>query len=288
MEKTIEIPEGYEARIEGNKVILEQKESEDEKVRKEIISFIKEFEKDHYRCIDFSHWIAYLERQKEQKPVEIDEYEIIKKHITEDALSGEVNKRLKECGWYIADERPAEWSLEQLKMFDDILVAIELDNGLSAGRQKELIQLLNTCRINASAKTRWSQKDNEKIERLRSIVNNYAYLKGVLDVNGDYCEGDYAELDDFLKSLRPQPKAELTLLDENIINAAVAFVKQNDHFNCWGGIDKHMVIIALRSLKPHWKPSEEQMEALDDAIGILGYMRAANTLRELYIDLKKL
>ena len=29
MEKTIEIPEGYKARIEGNKVILEPKESED-------------------------------------------------------------------------------------------------------------------------------------------------------------------------------------------------------------------------------------------------------------------
>ena len=55
----------------------------------------------------------------------------------------------------------------------------------------------------------------------------------------------------WLKSLRPQPKAELTLLDENIIEAAVAFVEQNDHFNCWRGIDKHTVIKALRSLKPY-------------------------------------
>ena len=48
------------------------------------------------------------EKQKEQKSVEIDEYKIIKKHITEDSLSSEVNKRLKECGWYVTDAESAE------------------------------------------------------------------------------------------------------------------------------------------------------------------------------------
>lgn len=38
-----------------------------------------------------------------RKSAEIDEYEIIKKHITHDSLSGEVNKRLKECGWYVTE-----------------------------------------------------------------------------------------------------------------------------------------------------------------------------------------
>lgn len=45
--------------------------------------------------------------KNEQKPAEVDEYEIIKKHITDDVLSSEVNKRLKECGWYVTDEKPA-------------------------------------------------------------------------------------------------------------------------------------------------------------------------------------
>lgn len=58
----------------------------------------------------------------------------------------------------------------------------------------------------------------------------------------------------------PQPKAKLTRLDENIIKAAVAFVEQNDHFNCWGGIDKHTVIKALRSLKSHQKSAEWSKE----------------------------
>ena len=41
----------------------ELKESEDERIRKQIISFLKEFEYDHYRCLDFSSWIAWLEKQ---------------------------------------------------------------------------------------------------------------------------------------------------------------------------------------------------------------------------------
>jgi len=45
----------------------ELKENEDEKIRKQILSFLKEFECDHYRNLDFSSWIAWLEKQGEQK-----------------------------------------------------------------------------------------------------------------------------------------------------------------------------------------------------------------------------
>lgn len=37
-----EIPEGYEARIDGNKVIIEKKESEDERLRKELIQRLEQ------------------------------------------------------------------------------------------------------------------------------------------------------------------------------------------------------------------------------------------------------
>lgn len=49
-------------------IFPELKENEDEKIRKQIISFLKEFEGDHYRNLDFSSWIAWLEKQGEQKP----------------------------------------------------------------------------------------------------------------------------------------------------------------------------------------------------------------------------
>ena len=53
-------------------------------------------------------------------------------------------------------------------------------------------------------KQEWSEEDERKIGRLRSIVNKCAFYNGALDVNGDYCEGDYGELDEWLKSLRQQ------------------------------------------------------------------------------------
>ena len=45
-------------------IFPELKESEDERIRKEIISFLKDFEKDHYRSVNFNSWIAWLEKQK--------------------------------------------------------------------------------------------------------------------------------------------------------------------------------------------------------------------------------
>ena len=92
----------------------ELRESKDEKIRKWLIKTLKGLCNSPVE-IDGSYEmmlpaIAWLEKQKGQKPAEIDERKIINKHITEDSLSSEVNKRLKECGWYVTDEKPAEWS----------------------------------------------------------------------------------------------------------------------------------------------------------------------------------
>lgn len=65
--KEIEIPEGYEARIEGNKVIIEPKESEDEMIRKELLKVIKHCYEDggYALCTDdYKKYLSYLEKQK--------------------------------------------------------------------------------------------------------------------------------------------------------------------------------------------------------------------------------
>lgn len=91
--KEIKIPEGYEARIEGNKGVFVPNESENERIRKEILECIETLVKqkelplmngdaDEYfdnwqldilfptkrQC--FEEWMRYAQRlQKEQKPV---------------------------------------------------------------------------------------------------------------------------------------------------------------------------------------------------------------------------
>lgn len=47
-------------------IFPELAELEDERIRKQISSFLKEFEHDHYRSLDFSSWIAWLEKQGKQ------------------------------------------------------------------------------------------------------------------------------------------------------------------------------------------------------------------------------
>lgn len=51
-------------------IFPELKENEDEKIRKQILSFLKEFECDHCRSTNFSSWIAWLEKQGVQKPTD--------------------------------------------------------------------------------------------------------------------------------------------------------------------------------------------------------------------------
>ena len=56
MKKTIEIPEGYTARIEGNKVIFELKESEDEMIRKALIELVRKHCVNETRCM-MEEWL---------------------------------------------------------------------------------------------------------------------------------------------------------------------------------------------------------------------------------------
>lgn len=85
MKKTIEIPEGYEARIEGNKVILEPKENEDEKIRKFLVELVSNDKYNDYgglyeeRNVSYDDALAYLERQKEQEQPEVDLEEEVKR-----------------------------------------------------------------------------------------------------------------------------------------------------------------------------------------------------------------
>ena len=101
MAKEIEIPEGYEARIKGNKVIIEKKESEDERIRKEIIDFLIDGIWDETainkvkQTQRYAKWVEYLNKKKEQKPLEE-----IAKEVTKDKESA--IKFLKSAG--IMDE----------------------------------------------------------------------------------------------------------------------------------------------------------------------------------------
>ena len=213
-------------------IFPELRESEDERIRRELIEYLKG-DLDDITTDDTDRWIAYLEKQKEQEHIcDSDQYE-------EGFKTGlEIGLRKQK------EQKPAEWSEEDKNELAVIISVIEDDKAVA--------------------------------------VKQYPKCKALHNA--------YDRMLRFLKSLRPQQNAELTLLDENIIKAAVAFVEQNDHFNCWGGIDKHTVIKALRSLKPSWKPSEELLQALHTAAYLREmdfYGGLKDKLRELDTQLRE-
>lgn len=113
------IPEGYEAKIEGNKVIFELKESEDERIRKALIHLINEQNGflTAINGISVKDIIAYLERQKEQKPLSTKETE-----LNSIAFLEQLGYTCVPPG---AEQKPAEWSEEDEDKVDDICKLIE-------------------------------------------------------------------------------------------------------------------------------------------------------------------
>lgn len=143
-------------------------------------------------------WLRELPKRfslegKEQEPVEIDEYEIIKKHITDDVLSSEVNKRLNECGWYVTDEKPAKWSKEDEENISTLIEVVHERMGLSEKRKQYYEKWLKSLR--PQQKVEWSEEDEE-------IFNNIIEkAKG-----GHWIEvNEITWLITHFKSLRPQP-----------------------------------------------------------------------------------
>ena len=183
-------------------IFPELRESEEEKIRNEILIYIGA--RQDIDLETHNRWCAYLEKQKEQKPVEIDEYKIIEKHITEDSLSSEVNKRLKECGWYVTDEKPAKWGDgDENKLYQavetllaDKAIALQENPHCKALHRAydDLIVWLKSLpkRFNFQPKQGWSEED-EKIYNI--IIKIIFESKSTLSL--EYVD----EINNWLKSL---------------------------------------------------------------------------------------
>lgn len=98
----------------------ELKESDGERIRKQIISFLKEFEHDHYRSLDFSSWIAWLEKQGQQNS------NVIWHDVSEEP---EKYRELL-CEWY------AKGDINHLTPFHDIAFYHRSDKTFWNGKQQ--------------------------------------------------------------------------------------------------------------------------------------------------------
>lgn len=290
-----EIPEGYEARIEGNKVIMELKDikdTEDERIRKQIIEIVRT------SPIPDNHaeLLAYLEKQKEQNLEDIKD-EAVRKYMKLDkfALANMLAERDKtnaetiEAFESIKEQPKQEWSEEDEKNLYTIIDSIKYVYDVSEGSKgSRLITWLKslTERFNLQPEQKWDEEDEEMLLSAIEYVQTYpAHRQSVVDW-----------LKSLLERFNLQPKQEWSEEDEAAFGDLMWCIEQarksskdeNDMGDIW--FAENWVKKRIKFLRPksHWKPSEEQMETLEYYMHVLTCNEHKEILFGLYKQLKQL
>lgn len=175
MEKTIEIPEGYEARIEGNKVILEQN---DESIRNFLYEFIKICSWSEKQFPPRERCLAYLERRKGHKPAEWSEEDEKMLRLCENRIMGTSTFVPTRAGLYdmvswLKSLRPQpkqEWSeTDKLHLNNAILVA-KKEWGVNSYTARWLESLRDNYK---KCNSRWKPSE-EQMDAIQ-YVSNFDY-----------------------------------------------------------------------------------------------------------------
>lgn len=262
-------------------LIPEFRESEDERIRKEIYNFLIDME-----CK--KEWIAYLEKQKEQKPAEW-------KPLPE---SMEALLLAIEGKWDAI--KPTGYMSRRLEdLYDGLVNTYNVDESLIAELPRtaytaENIEELRALKAKIEASmgepitkpTGWSKKDKTNgwtgvdLERYISCLQRLG--------TGNPQQPETINSKWFKEHCHPQPLREWSEEDEEKITFLERLIRYNVPEGQYGWVDGHKggfvtkleAISILKSLRPSWKPSEEQME-------ILGRFNDP-VLKSLYSDLQKL
>lgn len=337
MEKTIEIPfgakdselngweytipENMEAEIKDGKIIVREKENEDEKIRKQIIGF---FSGRYALCnINTKDAIAYLERQKykenydrmapiyeekesfesalgkawkfynESASATVDGLEDNSRELTfakgfrEGFIYKERQKEqmshleLKAGKWYIC-HRAFCARADHLTVKEGERFQCEKDGIVKGFVIKEPERYFKECSApEPMEKEQKPAERSEKEERLmKALQTSNARIAELVEENYN--------LKETKQEWSEEDKEMLRIISNRL-----------EKFNEWATeqgypIDdptmKQSPIDWLKSLRthPHWKPSEEQMEALSDAYVEARTFKMADILESLHQDLEKL
>ena len=293
-------------------VFPELKESEDEKIRKEIIAILKykyeHFPKDtKYR--NAPQWIAWLEKQgdankeywrgyREGKQEILDKYAEIEKQDEQNLIMAK-SPQLSEQN--PADKAEPKFRVKYAGSEYNVLEVKDIAGVTYYGIEDEpnhidYVQAGNCERVGgysikgngpsyptkpavfSEQKPAWSEEDDNKINSIKYLLH----------------ELDNHNFDNWLKSLkdRVQPKQEWSVDDEQyllVCKNALAKYQTTDKWDAH--IISHWLEDKLKSLRSQnrWKPSDEQMLALEAKLTIPPQSTAmTSALIELYQQLKKL
>ena len=317
-------------------------ESEDERIREWLIRTVHLIGVDKDICADqetMDKAIAWLEKQKEQKPVEDKAFaEWIEDYWSHNKVNNPYSYNKGEeiqfdhrgfisfCEAYCYSRKPV--------LHD----TFGYEEGRQVGRNEGVKLVLNEPdKYGLCKPAEWSEEDEKVIEAACALLCEYAGYYKEKDMEAKNLQ--LFKVSQRLKSLRPQPKEGWSEEDESRLDHAITTLAENvkrgsaredfeflaslpRRFNLqpkteWSDEDRRTIVRAcvalrayangelpdilpseilgyadkLQSLRPSWKPSEEQMKALLNAEGLLRkdkFIAIASKLAELYEQLKKL
>ena len=282
---TYTIPKGYTAKIEDGKIVVKKEELEDEKIKKSLVKFLKSLPIKHrceYAASELENWLAWLEKQKEQKPdcVCKDAIEIVSDDKVEEI--GARFMRMRETKpTNIGEFLDRLTTVEQEFLWEHIEAVKKLDRkekqkeqkpvepAGKLSRQDYLYQLLIDQLITYSdyeyltgkKPAEWREEDEKMLENIRYALS-YALCNSVID------EQTTEYVMTWLKSLRPQPG----LSKEDFIK--------------FGNLEYERGF--KDGERSHWKPSEEQMCYLKKVYESYDFCDGErDALESLYNDLLK-
>lgn len=260
-------------------IFPELEESEDEKEKrmlKTIAYKMSQHQPDIFTEEENEWFYAWLEKQGEQKQeVKL----IFPKFRVGDRIFKTHNSDINKCGIFLITKITEQgyW------YFDSVICAINEED------EWELV-LLNTKILQGNVcfgsnpsqrKQEWSEED-EKI--CNEIID---FFLGDIETRCTTIDKQ-RHFGYWLKSLKnraiPSTKQEWSEEDKETLHRVIERIKDLDHY--WNKPTDEKMIAWLKSLKPHWKPSEKQMTDLYYAAKQLSVTRPY--LQILYNDLKKL
>lgn len=255
---------------------------EDENIRKQLINICDEWLGGGYSarlCLNDVKWLKnLLEKQKEQKSFCLEPIFMV----------GDVMRTWQEAREGITDDLPVVTSIDSVNY-------ICTNEMIPIARQNEYEFPPNNHSLKTQVKEQkpaeWSEEDekmrNLAIEWTETMYGQFRFV--------DMGSTDFRKIVAWLKSLHPQPKQEWSEENEDMLNSCISSIeeaKENRYAyrETDGDTSYDHEISWLKSLRPSWKPSKEQMKALEQAkiSAVAGNYITKDGLCSLYEQLKKL
>lgn len=160
------------------------------------------------------------------------------------------------------EEQKPTWSDEDKQWLSEVYFAID-HSMYSEDERQAMKKYIDSLRSQLKP-AEWSEEDEEILKLLILNIGRYMYFGGMSS----------ERILSFLKSLRPQQRQEWSEEEKEILDSILSHYVLIDKPIDANGIPKEKYISLIKSIRfdtykncnSHWKPSEEQMEALESAV----------------------